>query len=77
MTLVVLGSIDLQKFFIDINMPGVRAETSRLAIGVNQGDASVIAQAVQAAVAPSAGQQALRRARGCRRSVFLASIWGS
>ena len=64
MTLVVLGSIDLQKFFIDINMPGVRAETSRLAIGVNQGDASVIAQAVQAAVAPSAGQQALQAREG-------------
>lgn len=60
MTMIVLGSIDLQKFFIDINMPGVRAETARLAIGVNQGDASVIAQAVQAAVAPSAGQQALQ-----------------
>ena len=64
MTLVVLGSIDLQKFFIDINMPGVRAETSRLAIGVNQGDAGVIAQAVQAAVAPSAGQQALQAGEG-------------
>ena len=60
METVVLGSHDLQKFFIDINMPGVRAEVARLAIGVNQGDAGVIAQAVQAAVAPSAGQQALQ-----------------
>ena len=64
MTLVVLGSIDLQKFFIDINMPGVRAETARLAIGVNQGDVGVIAQAVQAVVAPSAGQQALQAGEG-------------
>jgi hypothetical protein len=61
---VVFGSIDLVKFFIDIKMPGVCAEAARLTVGVNQGDASVIAQAVQAAVAPSAGQQALQAGEG-------------
>ena len=58
--IVVLDTQDLVNFFIDIKMPGMRAEASRLVVGVNQGDASVIAQAVQAAVAPSAGQQALQ-----------------
>jgi hypothetical protein len=84
---VVFGSIDLVKFFIDIKMPGVCAEAARLTVGVNQGDASVIAQAVQAAVAPSAGQQALQAGEGvpvhegCRCSnrppTTLPSSWDS
>ena len=64
MQTVVFSSTDLVKFFIDIKMPGVCAEAARLTVGVNQGDASVIAQAVQAAVAPSAGQQALQAGEG-------------
>ena len=87
MTFVVLGNQDLAQFFIDIKMPGISAEAARLMVGVNQGDARVIAQAVQAAVAPSAGQQALQAGEGvpvhegCRCSnrppTTLPSSWDS
>jgi hypothetical protein len=64
MTFVVLNTNDLLRFFVDINMPGFRKDMVRVYQGIQQGDASVIAQAVQAAVAPSAGQQALQAGEG-------------
>ena len=64
MTFVVLNTHDLLRFFVDINMPGFRKDVVRVYQGIQQGDASVIAQAVQAAVAPSAGQQALQAGEG-------------
>jgi hypothetical protein len=60
MTFVVLNTNDLLRFFVDINMPGFRKDMVRVYQGIQQGDVGVIAQAVQAAVAPSAGQQALQ-----------------
>jgi hypothetical protein len=60
MTFVVLNTHDLLRFFVDINMPGFRKDVVRVYQGIQQGDVGVIAQAVQAVVAPSAGQQALQ-----------------
>ena len=87
MTFVVLNTHDLLRFFVDINMPGFRKDMVRVYQGIQQGDASVIAQAVQAAVAPSAGQQALQAGEGvpvhegCRCSnrppTTLPSSWDS
>ena len=64
MTFVVLNTHDLLRFFVDINMPGFRKDVVRVYQGIQQGDVGVIAQAVQAAVAPSAGQQALQAGEG-------------
>ena len=64
MTFVVLNTNDLLRFFVDINMPGFRKDMVRVYQGIQQGDVGVIAQAVQAAVAPSAGQQALQAGEG-------------
>jgi hypothetical protein len=64
MTFVVLNTNDLLRFFVDINMPGFRKDVVRVYQGIQQGDVGVIAQAVQAAVAPSAGQQALQAGEG-------------
>ena len=51
---------DIYQLFINANVPGVRKEAGRLALGVNMGDAGVMGELLQAAHDPSAGQAALQ-----------------
>ena len=67
---VYMDNDDIYQLFIKYNLPGVRKEVGRLALGVNMGDAGVINEALQARYDPSAGQRALQDAS----PVLLASI---
>ena len=70
MTVVYMDNNDIYQLFINTNVPGVRKEVGRLALGVNLGDAGVINQTLQARHAPNAGQRPLQDAS----PVLLASI---
>jgi hypothetical protein len=60
MTNMYMDNDDIYQLFIEYNVKGVRREAGRCFLGVNMGDAGVIGEAMQARVAPSAGQRFLQ-----------------